>query len=42
MRTIFLLLLIACVGYHGFGQSRPEVDDLLLDFSVPDMPAFKA
>jgi len=42
MRKVFLLLLIAGVSHQSFSQSRPEVDDLLLDFSVPDMPAFKA
>ena len=42
MRKAFLLLLIVGVSHHSFSQSRPEVDDLLLDFAVPDMPAFKA
>lgn len=42
MRIIVIFLLILGLDHHSFSQSRPEVDDLLLDFSVPDMPAFKA
>jgi len=42
MRKGLFFLLTIWLGHHCFGQSRPEVDDLLLDFSVPDMPAFKA
>lgn len=42
MRIAFLFFLVLCVAHSASGQNRPEVDDLLLDFSVPDMPAFKA
>ena len=42
MRSTFLVILILGLRCHSFSQSGPEVDDLLLDFSVPDMPAFKA
>jgi hypothetical protein len=42
MKAILLLLLLVAAVSPAFSQTRPEVDDLLLDFSVPDMPAFKA
>jgi hypothetical protein len=42
MKLALLLFLIVGVSIYSFSQSRPEVDDLLLDFAVPDMPAFKA
>jgi hypothetical protein len=42
MRVTLILLIVVGLGHHCLAQSRPEVDDLLLDFSVPDMPAFKA
>lgn len=42
MKAILFFLLAIGLGHHCLGQSRPEADDLLLDFSVPDMPAFKA
>jgi hypothetical protein len=42
MRAIAIIALLAVLAGPCLSQSPPEVDDLLLDFSVPDMPAFKA
>ena len=42
MRATVFFILMVCVYHHCLSQTRPEVGDLLLDFTVPDMPAFKA